>query len=58
MNTETYVARLYERNDLTLRQAAKRLGLNLVATLYLLAGYGIGGNLVAEDVLASVDRFA
>ena len=55
---ETYVARLYREGAVTLREAADRLGLDLVATLDLLMDYGVKGNLDAADVLRSIDHFA
>jgi len=54
---ETYVARLYRQGALTLREAASRLGLDLVATTDLLLDYGVKGNLDAADVLTSVEHF-
>ena len=54
---ETYVARLYRQGDITLRDAASRLGLDLIATLEVFLDYGIKGNLDAADVLASVEQF-
>lgn len=55
---EAYVARMYSHGCISLREAADRLGLDLVATIELLAEYGCGGNLDAADVLESLDRFA
>lgn len=54
---ETYVARLYRRGDLTLREAARRLDLDLVAAMDLMLDYGVKGNLQASDVLQSVEQF-
>jgi len=53
---ETYLARLYRRGDITLREAADRLGLDLITTIELFMDYGIKGNLDAADVLAAVER--
>ena len=55
---EIYIARLYRQGAITLREAADRLGLDLVATVDLLMDYGITGNLDAADVLASIEHFA
>ena len=54
---ETYVARLYRQGDLTLREAASRLGLDLMATVELLLDHGVKGNLDADDVLGSIRHF-
>ena len=53
---ETYVARLYRQGSLTLREAASRLGLDIVATMDLLMDYGVKGNLDASDVLKSAEH--
>jgi len=55
---EAYIARLYERGELTLREAAARLDLDLIETMDLLLDYGVKGNLRAKDVLASIQQFA
>ena len=54
---ETYVARLYRQGGLTLREAASRLGLDLVATMDILLDHGVKGNLDADDVLTSIRHF-
>lgn len=54
---ETYTAQLYGQGQLTLREAANRLGLDLVETTDLLLGYGVKGNLDATDVLYSAEQF-
>jgi len=55
---ETYVAQLYKRGDLTLRDAAHRLNLDLVAIMDLMLDHGVKGNLEASDVLQSVEQFS
>lgn len=54
---ETYIARLYERGEITLRDAASKLNLDLIETTELLLDHGIKGNLRANDVLASIQQF-
>lgn len=54
---ETYTARLYEQGQLTLREAAGRLGLDLVETMDLMLDHGVRGNLNAADVLESIEHF-
>jgi hypothetical protein len=54
---ETYVARLYRDGQITLREAAARLGLDLIATTDLLLDFGVKGNLDAHDVLHAIERF-
>ncbi|MCU0611252.1 MAG: UPF0175 family protein [Candidatus Eisenbacteria bacterium] len=54
---ETYVVRLYRRGELTLREAARRLGLDLVATMDLMLDHGVKGNLDASDVVEAAERF-
>jgi hypothetical protein len=54
---ETYIARLYERGEITLRDAASKLNLDLIETTELLLDHGIKGNLRANDVLASIQHF-
>jgi hypothetical protein len=55
---ETYIARLYERGEITLRDAAARLNLDLIATMDLFLDHGVKGNLRARDVLVSLQQFA
>ena len=54
---ESYVADLYRRGQITLREAAKRLNLTLSETMDAFLDAGIGGNLEASDVAASIDAF-
>lgn len=54
---ETYCARLYGQGQLTLRELASRLGLDLVEATDLLLSCGIKGNLDADDVLHSAEQF-
>lgn len=57
MGAEAYVSRLYEHGRITLREAAERLGTDLIGAVDLLAEHGIRGNLQAADVLASLEQF-
>lgn len=54
---ETYVARLYRNGQVTLRDVASRLGLDLIAATDLMLDYGVKGNLDAADVLYSMEQF-
>ncbi len=54
---ETYVVRLYRQGQITLRELAGRLGLDLVAATDLMLDHGVKGNLDADDVLRSVEHF-
>lgn len=51
MGFEVYIAKLYERGNLTLREAAKLLNLNLMETIELLNEMGVKGNIKAKDVM-------
>jgi predicted HTH domain antitoxin len=51
------VARLYRDGQISLREVAHTLGLDLVAAMNLLLDHGIQGNLSADDVLQSAERF-
>jgi hypothetical protein len=54
---ETYSAQMYKQGQLTLREVADRLGLDLVEATDLLLSYGIKGNLEADDVLYAAEQF-
>jgi len=54
---ETYIARLYRSGQITLRDAAGRLSLDLIAATDLMLDYGVKGNLDAADVLHSMEQF-
>ncbi|MBS3919101.1 MAG: UPF0175 family protein [Deltaproteobacteria bacterium] len=54
MGFEVYVAKLYERGKLTLREAANLLHLNLMETIDLLSEMGVKGNIKAKDVMESL----
>ena len=51
---ESYVARSYQRAEITLREAAGLLGLGLWETLDLLADRGVPGNVTAAEVLGGL----
>jgi predicted HTH domain antitoxin len=57
LGIEAYVADLYRDGQLTLREAASRLGLSPAAALDVLRERGVPGNLTASDVIAAMDRF-
>ena len=54
---ETYTAQLYRQGQITLREVASRLGVDLVAAIDLLLDYGVKGNVDADDVLYSAEQF-
>ena len=54
---ETYIGNLYRQGKVTLREAAKVLGVNQIEAMNLFLDAGIKGNLDASDVLTSLDRF-
>jgi Arc/MetJ-type ribon-helix-helix transcriptional regulator len=54
---ESYVARLYRHGEMTLREAARSLGLSQSETMDILLDAGVRGNLDAADVCRSIDRF-
>jgi len=51
---ECYVAKSYEQGRLTLREAAKLLGLTLSETLDTLSAMGVKGNIRSSEVLESL----
>jgi hypothetical protein len=53
---EAYVANLYRQGEITLREASRRLNLDMVATFDMLIDYGVGGNLDANDVLSAIEN--
>jgi hypothetical protein len=53
---EAYVANLYRQGEITLREASRRLNLDMVATLDMLIDYGVSGNLDASDVLSAIEN--
>ncbi len=55
---EVYVAKLYEKGRLTLREAADLLNLNLIETVDLLGEMGVKGNIRAKDVMDSLKSIA
>ena len=54
MGFELHTANLYRDGRLSLRDSARRLGLNVYETLDLFLELGVRGNLTASDVLASL----
>lgn len=54
---ETYIGNLYKYGKVTLREAARLLGINQVEAMNLFIDSGIKGNLDASDVLTSLERF-
>lgn len=53
---ETYATRLYRQGNITLRELARRLDLDLIASTELLLDYGVRGNLDASDVMQSIEQ--
>ena len=58
MGFEGYVGNLYQDGKITLRRASQLLRRSQSEVMDLFLEAGIGGNLDASDVLASLDRFA
>ena len=58
MGFEAYVGNLYRDGKITLRRASQLLRRSQSEVMDLFLKAGIGGNLDASDVLASLDRFA
>ena len=54
---EWYLANMYRRGEITLREAAERLDRSQSDTIDLFLRAGIRGNLDASDVLTSIDAF-
>lgn len=54
---ETYVGNLYRQGKVTLREAARLLGMDQIEATNLFLDMGIKGNLDASDVLTSLERF-
>lgn len=54
MGFEYYVAKSYERGNLTLRESAELLNLTLSETIDLLLEMGVKGNIKAKDVMESL----
>lgn len=55
---ETYIGNLYKQGKVTLREAARLLGVNQIEAMNLFLDAGIKGNLDASDVLTSLEKFA
>ncbi len=51
---EFYIAKSYEKGQLTLREAARLLNRSLSETIDLLGEMGVKGNIRAKDVLDSL----
>jgi len=54
---QTYAGNLYREGKVTLREAARLLGINQIEAMNLFLDSGIKGNLDASDVLTSLERF-
>jgi predicted HTH domain antitoxin len=54
MGFELYVAKLYERGKVSLRDASKLLNLSLAETIDLLMETGVKGNIRTKDVMDSL----
>ena len=53
---EAYVANLYRQGEITLREASRRLNLDMVATVDVLVDHGVSGNLDAGDGFAAIEN--
>ena len=53
---ESYVGNLYKTGKITLRQAAKRLNMDMIETMDLFLDAGIKGNLDASDTLHALEN--
>lgn len=54
---ETYIGNLYRQGKITIREAARLLGMDQIEAINLFLDSGIKGNLDASDVLTSLERF-
>lgn len=54
---ETYMGNLYRQGKITIREAARLLGMDQIEAINLFLDSGIKGNLDASDVLTSLERF-
>lgn len=54
---ESYIAKKYKDGKITLREASDLLKLTLSETIDLLSEMGVKGNIRAQDVLTSVEKF-
>lgn len=54
MGYELYLANLYRRGAVSLREVARRLDLSLSEAIDRLQELGIGGNVTADDTLQSI----
>jgi predicted HTH domain antitoxin len=57
MGFEHYVGNLYKYGKITLREAAKLLGVSHMQAMNIFLDAGIRGNLAAADVLVSIEKF-
>ncbi|MCP5463391.1 MAG: hypothetical protein H7A33_00010 [Deltaproteobacteria bacterium] len=55
---ETYIAELYSRGKLSLREAAKLLKKDMNDTLVLMAERGVTGNIGATEVMESLESLS
>jgi hypothetical protein len=54
MGYELYLANLYRRGTVSIRDVARRLNLSLSETIDRLRELGVSGNVTADDTLASL----
>lgn len=54
---ETYLGNLYKQGKITLREAAKLLGVSQMEAMDIFLEAGIKGNLLASDVLFSLKKW-
>ena len=55
---ESYVAEAYKGGKVTLREACELLSLSPIEVIELFLEKGVKGNIRAEDVLASLERYS
>jgi predicted HTH domain antitoxin len=53
---ENYIANLYKQGKISLREASKLLGINLIKTLDIFIDKGIKGNLDITDIKYSLEK--
>jgi len=55
MGFENYVARSYEKGEITLRKASNLLGENMWEAIEIMKNLGVKGNVGAKEILSSLE---
>jgi len=55
MGFENYVARSYEKGEITLREASDLLGVNIWEAIDIMKNLGVKGNIGAKEILSSLE---